>query len=194
MIDLRALIDQSYETAKSKGWWDEPRSNAWLILLMQSEIAEAVEDFRAGKAINEVWYERKEEDGSLTELREGPAKTWVLESRDKPCGIPSEIADVIIRIADFCGYKGMDLIPVAGLPNVTLDEALAKASSELSKAYDDLAKNPPAPDWSVSLHLSQAVQWLLNFCWANGIDIAKVLTEKAEYNKSRPMRHGGKAI
>lgn len=172
MIDLRELIKKSHETAKSKGWWDNPRSIEWLILLMKSEISEALEDFRAGKAVNETWYE---ESG-------------------KVCGIPSEIADVIIRVADFCGFKGMDLIPVAGLPNVSFDKALAKADLELSKAYEDLTKEPQAPDWSASLHLASAVQWLINFCLANDIDIEKVISEKAEFNKTRSRLHGGKAI
>lgn len=188
MIDLRELVQQSFEIATSKGWWDKPRSDAWLILLMQSEISEAVEDFRKGKGITEVWYEENLGNGNVAISSTG--KLGV----DKPCGIPSEIADVIIRIADFCGFKGMDLIPVAGLPNVEFDEALAKSHSEIAKAYDDLSKTPSAPDWSASLHLSSAVQWLVNFCLANDINIEKVIAEKAEFNKTRPQRHGGKAI
>lgn len=187
MIDLRQLIDQSYEIAKSKGWWDKPRSIEFLILLMKSEISEALEDYRNGKAVNSTWYEEDLGNGNVAISPTG-------KPGEKPCGIPSELADVIIRIADFCGYKGMDLIPVAGLPNVGFDVALAKADLELAKAYEDLTKNPPAPDWSASLHFSAAVQWIINFCLANEVDIGKIIAEKAEFNKTRPARHGGKAI
>ena len=31
------------------------------------------------------------------------------EDNNKPCGIPSELADVIIRICDFCGAYNIDL-------------------------------------------------------------------------------------
>ena len=31
------------------------------------------------------------------------------EDGNKPCGIPSELADVVIRVLDFCGGKNIDL-------------------------------------------------------------------------------------
>lgn len=52
------------------------------IALMHSELSEALEDFRAGKSMAEIYYEAKA-DGA------------------KPCGIPAELADCVIRIAHF---------------------------------------------------------------------------------------------
>jgi NTP pyrophosphatase (non-canonical NTP hydrolase) len=55
-------------------------------MLMVTEIAEAMEDHRAGKATTESWLEN-----------------------GKPCGIPSELADVIIRVLHFSGRHGVDI-------------------------------------------------------------------------------------
>lgn len=80
------LIDISHQTAVAKGWWDNPDSFGDKIALMHSELSEAFEHYRRGHGINEIFYE----DG-------------------KPDGIPIELADVVIRMADFCGKFGIDL-------------------------------------------------------------------------------------
>ena len=54
---------------------------------MHTELSEAYEEYRHGKGYNETYY----------------------ENDTKPCGIPSEFADVIIRICDFCGAYNIDL-------------------------------------------------------------------------------------
>ena len=44
------------------------------------------------------------------EYRNGHAATETYYRKDgKPEGIPSELADVIIRIFDYCGYAGIDI-------------------------------------------------------------------------------------
>jgi NTP pyrophosphatase (non-canonical NTP hydrolase) len=53
---------------------------------MHSEISEVLEDFRKNIPINEIYYEDK-----------------------KPCGIPVEFADLLIRVFDTCGKYGIDL-------------------------------------------------------------------------------------
>lgn len=82
-----------HETAKDKGWWDEGKrpSVAESIALMHAELSEALEAAREGK-----WAPYSREDG-------------------KPEGLFIEIADVVIRILDFCEAH-----------NVNLEECVAK--------------------------------------------------------------------
>ena len=65
------------------------------LLLVISEIVEALEEFRAGHALQEVYFPIS--DAHLPKLK------------DKPEGIPIELADAVIRIFAFCESNSIDL-------------------------------------------------------------------------------------
>jgi NTP pyrophosphatase (non-canonical NTP hydrolase) len=112
--ELNALRDAAYANAKEKGFYDTPTppSVGERIALMHSELSEALEDFRAGHAPNEMWYEAKNEPGlplCYPEQISGGFRNTESILLRKPCGIPSELADVIIRILDFSGAHNIDI-------------------------------------------------------------------------------------
>lgn len=82
------LIVESHQTAVEHGWWEEqpPRSFGDQIALMHSELSEALEQFREHHHPSEIYIEDA-----------------------KPEGVAVELADVLIRIFDTCGYYGVDL-------------------------------------------------------------------------------------
>ena len=90
-LTIAGLIQESYETAKLKGWWDDPespeRNFGMKLMLMVSELSEALEEYRHGRALDEIWY------------GEG----------GKPEGVTVELADVLIRIFDMCGHHELPL-------------------------------------------------------------------------------------
>ncbi|MBD2861626.1 hypothetical protein IDH45_06420 [Paenibacillus sp. IB182363] len=83
---MTTLVKAAHQNAIDKGWYEEPRSFGEVIALMHSELSEALEDHRNGRGLTEIYYEG-----------------------EKPCGIPTELADVVIRIFDTCGHLGIDL-------------------------------------------------------------------------------------
>jgi NTP pyrophosphatase (non-canonical NTP hydrolase) len=217
-VNLDELVSTSYEIAKSKGWWDKPRSFAALTLLMQSEISEALEDYRSNKGLNEVWYENAKskaprchcgtDHGEGCEMHhylmpDGHCTCYV--THKKPCGIPSELADVVIRVADFCGHHKLVLSPASKsiIGQKDFEQALAESAACISDAYRDLSKiDTKVQDlWysgsfgvSVSFSLSKAVEHLLFTCEANDINIWKAIEEKTAFNRTRPERHGNKKV
>lgn len=81
----------AYDTAKEKGWYDPPKTFGEQLLLIIGEISEASEEYRNGKLYNEIYFE-KDKNGV-----------------GKPCGIPIELADAVIRMMDMCQDRNIDL-------------------------------------------------------------------------------------
>jgi hypothetical protein len=110
-LTIKELIEKSHNCAVSKGWWeDENRVPVSVdvmekLCLVHSEVSEATEDFRNG--IMEMRYEYKEEavdSGRFVRVMDhnpGP--------HTKPVGFPSELADILIRVADLAGALNIDL-------------------------------------------------------------------------------------
>ncbi|MEK8133136.1 hypothetical protein WMW72_35260 [Paenibacillus filicis] len=102
-MNINELVKAAHANAIDKGWYEEPRSFGDKIALIHSEVSEALEDHRNGNNPQTVWYEIKDTDGQIIKSNLLESEKW------KPCGIPSELADIVIRVADMCGYYGIDL-------------------------------------------------------------------------------------
>lgn len=106
-MNITDLVKEAYETSKSKGFHDSyngkpPPTFGDRIALMHSELSEALEEYRNGVPVGKIYYKNKH----LTPMADYTDETPATE---KPEGIPIELADVVIRIADFCGKYEIDL-------------------------------------------------------------------------------------
>jgi NTP pyrophosphatase (non-canonical NTP hydrolase) len=89
-IDIREAFDflarEIHQTAKDKGWWEDERNDGEMIALMHSELSEALEWLRTAKV-------GKNMSDHIPDF----------------LGIEEEMADVLIRIFDFCVARNLDL-------------------------------------------------------------------------------------
>ena len=85
-MKINDFMQEVHENAVAHGWWDEERTFGDIIALCHSELSEALEEYRKGYEVDEMYYKGF-----------------------KPEGVPLELADCIIRILDYCGHEGIDI-------------------------------------------------------------------------------------
>ncbi|MBM7788882.1 nucleoside triphosphate pyrophosphohydrolase family protein [Tenggerimyces flavus] len=88
---LNRLAQRCFDASKANGWYDADISRTFgdIVALIHTEASEAFEEYRNGRALNETYY--------------NPDKPT------KPEGVPSELADIVIRVLDTCGANGIDI-------------------------------------------------------------------------------------
>lgn len=103
-LTVAELVQQAHGNAVNHGFWENPPEFGTSIALIHAELSEALEEVRAGNRIRPgdptpaVYYSG---GGYIATAPTACAK--------KPEGYAIELADAVIRIADLCGYMGLDL-------------------------------------------------------------------------------------
>lgn len=106
-MDIADMQRAAHDNAIEKGFYEgdlADRNVGELLMLITTEVAEAMEAYRKHGTAPWSTYETTGYVGEATiedfEAAGIPAK---------PEGVASELADVVIRVGDMCGYLGIDL-------------------------------------------------------------------------------------
>lgn len=131
MMTISDLQRRTGEINIANGWREDGDASAptvekaiTMLALITTEVAEAIEDVRAGRAVDEVRLTINGDD--VYRVVDGSGADWTTEPDGrpdanpachatftgvvpKPEGVPSELADVVIRALDAADAWGIDL-------------------------------------------------------------------------------------
>ena len=189
-MNLTDLQREAHAIAKDHGWWDEPRTFGDLIALVHSELSEALEWYRELGTTKTAY--TVDADGALT----------------KPKAVPYELADVVIRVADMAEWLKVDLAQAREEDEDLGEAKQAYLEHRLSGNLDSFG------EWIAAIHEDVvdagyhqrnrgdnlgshlvSVIWMVQEMAAHyGIDLDAAIELKMAYNRTRPYRHGGKAL
>ena len=110
---MEKLIKRAHQVAKEKGFWETERNVPEMLMLVVSELAEALEALRkdhyADKGIVDELFKDIEINKYDDEfnIMSGPWKAGF--EKNIKSSFEDELADVAIRLFDLCGGLGVDL-------------------------------------------------------------------------------------
>ena len=179
-MNFDELSQQAFETAKAHGWHDiEQPDEHWLMLII-TEIAEAVQA------------DRKD--------RHADVESFNYYYEDNDDGFDADGFIFKAYYDDFIIIRCLDLIALRG-KGVYADEYMAKYLHDFLKrepsfpevAYE-LCKFAVSTDESIGLseRIGGIISLVTSYCKQKGIDIDFFVEQKMRYNKLREYRHGNK--
>ena len=186
---LNRYAKDCHQRAVAKGFWGQKHTIFHHLMLVVSELCEAVEADRLGK------WARLDHDtiDTLQRIEGAPyAQTFLREVKDT---VEDEIADAVIRLLDLLGclLKGVELtqeelnmVPAAydndTPPNMLTDALFVVVSGSVYAISRD----------KEFISVLSPIKSLENLCDHLGIDLMTHIELKLKYNETRPALHGKK--
>ena len=179
-MDLNKLRDEAYQIAKEHGWHDKEYSDSHWLMLLITEIAEAVQADRKNLHADVEAFKKYEEIIDFKENFERQIKNTVEE----------ELSDVVIRCLDFSGLHVFDLQNLFNEPvdGDVLEEMFSgKTFAEIAfRICDDIFFS------TAEAATYRVIYDVVQYCRLVDIDIDFFITTKKKYNRLRPYMHGDK--
>lgn len=174
------LRDRAFNCACKHGFHDKEYSDEHWIMLIITEISEAVNADRKGKYANikgwEYWIKKfpiKNNESFISDF-----ECYVKDT------VEDELADVVIRCLDFAGLRNFNVCSVSyGDDEITLTESMFGAVKELIVPPKVLVRQYQI-DRVISEMFGEADRLGINLLWH--------IEQKMKYNELRPMLNGKK--
>ena len=186
---LMKLSKECHQRAVDKGFWNYLHSVMHYLMLVISELCEAIEADRIGK-----WAKLTPEQTEELRGLEGSAYAQAFLRLVKDT-VEDEIADAVIRLLDLLGHLFGVMLPPSGFvervsgeyddrePPKMLTEALMPIVAETSGLFS-LSR--------YMVGILYALKSLEQLCDHLGIDLMAHIELKLKYNETRPALHGKK--
>lgn len=209
-MDLYQFQMDIHQNACDHGWWEGKRTGDEIVALIHSEWSEALEEYRAGRPM--LWHDCADMEEAHFE---GCGKNRICTlnfpcayRKKKPEGIAVELIDGCIRILDYLGMLELritdietveELIaaaPALDYPNISLPPLIANLHLQISEAYKMLGEGSGNDEARKQAYLLMYRTVAIACAWikGQGFDPEAIMMEKHQYNRTRPYKHGGKAI
>lgn len=192
-MGINEMKERAYDIACKHGWYEQKRSNIHELMLVVSELGEAVNADRNGKYAN-----RERFENVLKEFHVPFSYAFNQCIKDT---VEDELADAAIRILSLAGHNSADLeeepfseegleklvkaandgLTILGNPEkITFPEELYMAFSGIMQVLHEVAS---MGDVLVNIYV---------IAYRRGIDLKWHIEQKMKYNEERPYKHNKK--
>ena len=181
------LRDRAYQCACEHGFHETEHSDEHWLMLIMTEISEAVNADRKGRhAKSGIFTKALSSSVSWNgnDEKEKDKIFKILFEREIKDTVEDELADVVIRCLDFSGLKNIDI-------DLGEDECKDNGSSFADKMYW-ACWALCCEDFSLSEKIEETLIDILQVASCYKIDLLWFVEQKMRYNELRPMLNGKK--
>lgn len=192
-MGINEMKDRAYDIACKHGWYEQKRSNIHELMLVVSELGEAVNADRNGKYAN-----RERFENVLKEFHVPFSYAFNQCIKDT---VEDELADAAIRILSLAGLNSADLeeepfseeglekfvkaankgLTISDNPEkITFPEELSVVFSAIMKVLQEGAS------------MGGVLGYIYVIAYRRGIDLKWHIEQKMKYNEERPYKHNKK--
>lgn len=191
-IDFNALRDRAYKCACEHGFHDTELSNGHLLMLVITELSEAVEADRKGKYFKGISTFEREFNRYYALVDENKRFECAFEKYVKDT-VPDEMADAVIRLLDLAGLRGISLEFANGdIDDCIEDMAEACKDETFTESIYSISTLPVRYDGIFDFPTAVNDMILSIFGLAKHLDIDLLwhIEHKMKYNELRENKHG----
>lgn len=180
-IDFNLLRDKAYKIAKDNGFHEKELSDEHCLVLVISELSEALEAYREGNLLSEDRYDyNTQKERIKNNFEDLFAFEDIFESRIKDT-FEDELADTVIRLLDLAGYKRYKVLEKylnLSVENKSIPEHIFILISKLSS------------DFYLPYRIDYCIKYIFELSKKMNIDILWHIENKMRYNELRSYKHG----
>lgn len=194
-MNLNKLRNEAYKTAREHGFHDKELSNEHLLMLVITELAEAVDADRKGRRAKtysfKSWkykFSSHTEEGRIRAFKED------FEANLKDT-VEDELADAVIRLLDLYGLQGIDLNDDMFDEDIIMEYAKRYNGKSFTEAIFHIIRfiGNISKDIKYSAVLPEMfLLEILGLAQHLDIDIEWHIEQKMKYNSFRENMHGKK--
>lgn len=192
-MGINEMKERAYDIACKHGWYEQKRSNIHELMLVVSELGEAVNADRNGKYAN-----RERFENVLKEFHVPFSYAFNQCIKDT---VEDELADAAIRILSMAGFNSADLeeepfseeglekLVKAANNGLTISDNPEKITfpEELSMVFSGIMKVLQEGD-----SMGDVLVNIYVIAYRRGIDLKWHIEQKMKYNEERPYKHNKK--
>ena len=177
------IIRDAYDIASAHGFHekDSELNVEHFLMLIVSEIGELVDADRRGRRSGFGLFD----DALRTRDFRYCFETYIKDT------VEDEFADIAIRIADLCGVYGIEVSPAA-MDDYFESDFSCLTFTERAFVLNHMLVSGDDAEEDLKNRLGSALSFVVAWCNAEGIDLARHISMKMKYNEGRPMLNGKK--
>jgi len=186
---MESLSESIHQWAIDKGFWDGEHSDEEKMVLVITELSEAVEADRKNRRADMLTYKNCT---GADDILDADMSLYLIQSFEKLIKdtIEDELADAYIRLLDLGKARNIEFYDYSdewdGMRGIAYDNFRNKSFPEIIHACMVAVLSPK----QIETRINQSMISIVWICDHYGIDLERHIELKMEYNHTRERMHG----